>query len=185
MSLATLPDTITAAIKARFPGLKQCEKHDGRFDLTELERFLTVAPAVRVAVLSIGGAVEEGEGLAQGNVRLAAFVVARDAGNVKKGDAALAIVDGLVALVAGNDWGLSTAGPAKDVRAENLYSTSIGKQGVALWAVTWVQPAEMGTLAAEDGTVPTNIYASMAPDIGLAHKGDYRDVATGEAPDDA
>jgi hypothetical protein len=174
MSLVDLQDAAVAAIEARFPKLKSCERHSGRFDLDELGRFLTMAPAVRVALLSIGGAVGADTGLAQGDARLAAFIVTRDAGTVSKDKAALAIVDGLVPLVA--DFG-------REVRAENLYSTPAGKQGVALWAVTWVQAAEMGTLVAEAGETPEQLYASMSPAIGLEHKGEYRDVHTGEAPD--
>ncbi|MBE0529535.1 MAG: hypothetical protein IH626_01825 [Rhodospirillales bacterium] len=176
MSLMDLQDAAVAAIEARFPKLKSCERHPGRFDLDELGRFLTVAPAVRVALLSIGGAAGTEEGLAQGDARLAAFIVTRDAGNVDKDKAAQAIVDGLIPLVTGF---------GQEVRGENLYSTPAGKQGVALWAVTWVQRAEMGTLVAEDGEMPEHLYASMSPKIGAAHEADYRDVSTGEAPDGA
>ncbi len=35
---------------------------------------------------------------------------------------------------------------------------------------------------AEQGTVPTAIYASRAPNIGNAHKDDYTNVSTGEPP---
>lgn len=37
---------------------------------------------------------------------------------------------------------------------------------------------------AEEGSVPTKVYASRSPNIGEVHKDDYRDVQTGEAPDD-
>lgn len=37
---------------------------------------------------------------------------------------------------------------------------------------------------AEDGTVPETVYASRSPNIGAAHKQDYRNVETMEGPDD-
>lgn len=42
----------------------------------------------------------------------------------------------------------------------------------------------VSTEVPEDGVVPSNVYASRAPNIGEDHKEDYRDVQTGEAPDD-
>lgn len=185
MSLVALPAAIVAGINERFPKLKSCEAHPGRFDLDELERFVAAAPAVRVAVLSVGGIVGGEDGVAIGDARITAFIVTRDAGRVTKDEAARAIVDGLAPLVFENRWGLATAQPARDVAATNLYSTPSGKVGVTLWAVTWLQGVEMGTLVAENGTMPEHVYASMAPDVGLAHKSDYRDVDTGEMPPDA
>lgn len=37
---------------------------------------------------------------------------------------------------------------------------------------------------AEEGVVPDTVYASRAPKIGADHKFDYRDVQTGEPPDE-
>lgn len=185
MSLLDLRDAIVDQVKATFPELRECSGHAGRFDLEELKRFLLSAPAVRVAVVSVRNIEGTGTGQARGDADMAAFIVTRDTSKLPKEDAAMAMADSLAPLVVENDWGLAGAGAARDVKAQNLYSAAIDRTGVALWAVSWSQQVELGTLVGEDGVVPTAIYASMAPDIGLEHKGDYRDVSTGEAPPDA
>lgn len=158
-TLDELLDAVVAGVKSKLTALKECKAHDGRFDLDELKAFQAQAPAVRLAVLGTRPSVEAGTGESDYNVIVAAYVVTRDAPGLPRGKGAMAIATALLALVPGNEWGLSV-GPPRDVRAENLYSGKLQGTGLCLWGVTWLQPIRLGEdVWAEDGVFPPLAYA--------------------------
>lgn len=158
-TLDALQDAVIAAVKARLPALKEVKAHDGRFDLDELKAFQANAPAVRIALLGTRQSDPVGSGETDHDVIVGAYVVTRDAPGLPRGKGAAAIVSGLLALVPGAEWGLSVR-PAKDVRAENLYSGRLQGQGLCLWGVTWLQPVRLGEdVWDDDGVFPPLAYA--------------------------
>ncbi|MDH5185173.1 MAG: DUF1834 family protein [Gammaproteobacteria bacterium] len=165
MTLLELRAAIVANIKAAFPTLKTCDGHAGRFDLTELKRISTRAPAVYVACLAIGSAEENGDISAE--ISWAAYVITRDEPTVKRDESALAIVHALIAHIPGNRWELDDAETRPvAIRAQNLYSASIDKQGIAMWAITWRQQMNLGgavNLAELNAFVTVHADHSLAP----------------------
>lgn len=184
MSLVETRTAIKDAIKAALPELRQCEIHGGQFDLDELKRFLTVTPSIRLAMLATPRLTPENSGGIDVDLRLAAFIVTRDAGALAREDAALNIAQAILLLVHGNHWGLDYAHPARDVASRALYSGPVDRTGAALWSVNWNQTVRIGADAfLEDGVLPDSLYVGVSPEIGAAHKADYKDARTGEAPD--
>ena len=97
-------------------------------------------------------------------VRLAAFVITADKRRLPKEEAALALVEALLALINGHRWGLSAITAAQNVKAENLFSGRVDKQGVALWAVTWDQAIRVGEDIWQGGVLPSALYVNDDPE---------------------
>ena len=127
---------VVSAIKARVPSVA-VEEHGGRFDAAELKRVAVRAPAVFVAVLGVGDVRELG-GEIGAALNMGAFVITTSASSAPRDEAALAIVQALLGLVPGNRWGRAEGNPDR-ITAENLFSSTIDKRGVAMWAVSWRQ----------------------------------------------
>lgn len=180
--LADLRAAVVATIKGWLPDLRACEPHAGRFNLDELKRLGVQAPAVRVAVIGGDRALDLGNGEIDLPLRLAAFVVTADRRGLPKDEAAMAIVETLVKRVPHHRWGLPWAHPARaDVQPENLHSTGLAGQGIALWAVGWTQALRLGEdIFAGDGVLPAKVYLGQAPLTGAANEEDYDLVVGGE-----
>jgi hypothetical protein len=69
----------------------------------------------------------------------AAYIMAIDAQGADRDETAMHLVGAVGALVVGNLWSREDLDDPKDIRAENLYSGTLDKRAVALWAVTWSQ----------------------------------------------
>lgn len=175
MSLPALLATVTDRIGAALPRLQQCEAHPGKFNIAELERFLTLSPAVRVAVVSVRWRPLD-EGAVSGTAMLAAFVVASDKSRIgDKAVQAMEITETIARVAVNNDWGLADCRPAEDVESANLYSTDTGRKGVTLWSVGWRQTFRVGASPAETGKLES-LYVGRTPRIGKRHKDDYREI---------
>ena len=166
-----LLEAIAVDVGARLTALSSCQVHDGKWDEAELKRWTVSTPAVLIAWLSTTRTETPGEAWTDCSQQLAAYVVTRDQGELARGTAARNLVDWLLLYIPRARWGFSSAssaagiGPAEDLRAENLYSDTVDKTGVAMWVVTWRQ--ELRLEAAADGTcppLPTELYASEQDD---------------------
>lgn len=157
--LSRLPGAICTAIAQALPELRDCLPHAGRFDLAELKSFATRAPAVRVALLGLGREAEGGGPTWEYEARLAAFVVVTDRPGLPRHEAAIAITQRLVTLIGAARWG-QPVGQAKGVAADNLYSSGLREQGVALWGVTWIQSVQLYPTPASAAPLPTRLYAT-------------------------
>nr|WP_205702106.1 hypothetical protein [Candidatus Hamiltonella defensa] len=93
-------------------------------------------------------------------LRLAAFVVTGDRRQLPKDEAALAIVESLLVLIPGQRWGVTGTMDAKGVKADNLFSGQVERQGVAMWAVTWEQSVRLGKDVWDGGILPSTVYVS-------------------------
>ncbi|BCS94613.1 hypothetical protein DSLASN_02450 [Desulfoluna limicola] len=180
MSLNDLLKAVCAEFKSHFPSLRTCEPHGGRFDLQELKRISTKAPAVFVAILGTGKVKEVGSGEVDIPVSLAAFVVTKTEGKLPCAESALNVAEGLLTRIPGSNWACDGVFGADPATAKNLYSGTIASKGVAMWAVTWTQKVRMGEDAFRtDLPFPSELYVGQSPNVGDGHEGDYMQVEVG------
>lgn len=144
MSIETVRTAIVNTIAAKTTALKTCEAHPGRFDLVEIKRVAANAPAVFVAALATGKQ-ESSNGGVQAPVSFAAFIVTKDQPQITRDSLVLEIVSTLLVLTDSNDWGSTdVVEDPTNIRGQNLYSASIDKNGIAMWAITWQQKIILG-----------------------------------------
>ncbi|MDE2667551.1 MAG: hypothetical protein OXI69_15530 [Acidobacteriota bacterium] len=186
-------EAVAAEIQAWLPELKTCEGHDGRFDLAELKRRALKTPAVLVSCGGTTSVEERGDEGINSTRQWTAFVLTRDAPGLSRGEAARNLVDALEFLILlgairteektgvqrqSNRWGLRGVGQPEQLRSQNLYSGTIDKKGVALWAVSWRQTLSLRPLTEEeDCPIPSHVYLGQAPEIGTGHEADYERVS--------
>lgn len=147
MTLPELLDAIAADLRAHLgSAAASVETHPGRFGADDLRRLAARAPAVRVALLGVGGLTVQGNGRQRADCLLAAYVITTDRPGLRdRHEVAGALVGRLLARTALREWaGIDPRDQkpalAEDVRADNLYAGAIDQQGIALWAVSWAQP---------------------------------------------
>lgn len=170
--IATLAGTVAARIATALPGLRTCRAIDGALDVAELKRVGAAAPAVLVATLG----ARQGQPGAAGELRhyhlsMAAYVVTANRGDLTAQAAALAVVQHLLAEIPEVTWSVTDVGPAEQVDWRVLVTRETRDLGVHLSAVTWSQPVVL--FSPDPQAVPISLYYSRAPEIGLAHQGDY------------
>ena len=172
MSLASLRAAIAAALDAATPPSVTCAEHGGRFDIEELRRVSAKAPALFVAVLGFSDCAESC-GSYEATVSWAVFSVARDKPGVSRDRSAMALVDALALIVPGNTWGLAESiGTPDGVRGDNLFSATVDKAGVAMWATTWRQRMQLGSAMPADALAALDLFATF----------DARFPVAGDAP---
>lgn len=171
-----LLEAVCARILEWLPDLGECAVHDGRFSATEVARWAVKAPAVRVSSLGIVEVGDSGDEQCEPVHQLASVVITRETAGLPRGMAARNIVDRLISGIPRERWGLGGVGAATNLRADNLYSGSLDKKGVALWGVLWRQTLRLGRPVDEDCPLPSQLYLGVAPEIGRDHEPDYRRV---------
>lgn len=134
---------IAGVIHDALPSLKTCEPHGGRFDLAELKRWGIKAPAVLVAITSTG-APTIGQGI-EAPVAYVIYVITKDTAVSPRDMTAINLVQGILRLLPGQDWSHPEMGDTpfltepEGVTCQNLFSTDLDSEGVAMWAVTFRQ----------------------------------------------
>lgn len=170
--LGDLPALIARRIHDLLPGLRQCEGMAGRFDADELKTVSTRAPAVLVARLGSTMPRPLAGPHFHYTLRMAAFVVTKDALDLGRDAAAAAICQTLLQRIPGATWAIDGVGPATEVADQSLSGATMKAKGVALWAVTWAQPVVLEPLPAQP-IIPVQLYVGQAPRVGAAHEDDY------------
>jgi phage gp37-like protein len=182
MKYTSFRDSIIAGIAAKLPELRTVDGHPGRFNLDELKRMATKLPGVKVAILGIPKTDELASGEFKATLKMAAFILVGDRRQLSKEIAALNLVEVVTTLIGSNRWGRGDAYMPENISADNLYSGSIDKKGVAIWAVTWSQAIRIGGDTWSGGVVPDNIYISdNEPDWG-EHPENYDQIVTDGVP---
>ncbi|WP_291754026.1 hypothetical protein [Brevundimonas sp.] len=154
------------------------EGHLGRFSAADLSTFLSVAPAIRVAVLGVRDPVAAGltgEDL-DATVVLGVYVVTKDGvAKLSRDVTALAAVERILRLALGARWGLDFALPAQPGGAQNLFSGETLKAGRALWSIEINQPVALDGEANAEPPLGflKELYIGVAPKVGTAHEADY------------
>lgn len=143
MTLLDLRTAMINAIQTALPSLKEVKAHGGRFSLEELKAASARAPSVRVACLGFPDIAQSEAGV-KAQTAWGAFVIAGDQTQAHRDALALTLVWALALIIPGNCWSYSdTVDQARQVRADNLFSRELDKNGIALWAVTWRQEIDI------------------------------------------
>lgn len=115
------------------------EPHQGRLSVDELKTLVVKGrAAIKVGCLGIPRVNDQ---TAQPGlmVAFAVYVMALDKQGVPRDETAMILASAVALRVSRNLWGRSDLDDPMDIRADNLYSGTIEKRAVALWAVTWRQ----------------------------------------------
>jgi len=154
-TLLNLRDSIVSYIKTNNADIPVVEKFPGRFDNAELDRYLTVTPAVYVAVISGMGGVGQKtvdhlspDGLSTGQVLLDVVVnvfIATGAFRGKDADEfGLEIAENIAVAARLNSWGCTSAFPAHSMEIHNMWNQALDEKGMCIMGVAWMQPVAMG-----------------------------------------
>lgn len=142
------PLDLRAAIVAKFdaelPDAVRVAAHPGRFDLAELKRYVTGAPAVRVAVLEVSPE-QEGSGL-ELVCRCAAYTITRAGRDYAADEHSLVLAALMLPIADGEDWDLADASAPRNLAWQNLYASDQGRTAVHLAAMTWDQRIGLGVI---------------------------------------
>ena len=158
-------NNIISHLQGVFPKL-HVSAYQGRFNVDELKRVNLKLPALQVAILG-SQKIEVIETEERDiHLQLAAFIITHDQKRLKREEAVLAIVERLALLIPYQRWNDAHALPATTVQIENLFSSQMDKQGVALWAVSWAQSLRLGDDIWQQGALPDELYTE-APVLQL------------------
>ncbi len=178
-TLTELQDAAVAHIKAKAPGLRQCAPYAGQFAGEPGARVAIHAPAVLVAALDARPAspADVGDGRMDVTARMAAYCLARHAGDPGKREGACQDLAANVALaVSLASFGLADTGCARVIDMKTLTDARADQAGFALWAVTWEQELRLGAAAVESFGPITELRVGLAPNVGAGHETDYARV---------
>lgn len=147
-------ETFVAAVVTHLgaiEGVTECKAFGGRFDEAALKRFGAKTPAVAVAVLRIPRSRTVDTGELACRLQMGAFLVVQDGRDGSRDALALRLSERLLLAVQAATFGVSGVRPAEELAAENVYSSGVQKQGVAIWGVTWTSEVRVGTDAYAPG----------------------------------
>jgi hypothetical protein len=148
--LLALREAVVASFRAKLGAAVNVDSHGGTFDLDEVKRFATLAPAVRVAIVGAGRASRYADGRWCVPARFSAVVFTRDtaeAAKVKRDAAALLLASAVELALASNRFGLEGVFQPEEVDGRSEYSGKLDTLGVALWQVTWTSRVLIGAPA--------------------------------------
>lgn len=106
--------------------------HPGRFDEAEMRRLMQRTPSVLTSIMELH---DEGEG-DESYIDFVSWILYRANNKDKLYDGALAIVGAVIGSIKSLDTCVSFGGGTK-IKAECLYTGSLDKLNVTLWAVKW------------------------------------------------
>lgn len=178
MSLSALQDAVVALVDERFPKLRTCRSHPGRFTREEIREISLAAPGVLVALPTVRGVEAAGGNLVRVEAKTVAVIVCKDAMvdgvRVERADAALGIAGELVRILPDATLGEGVE-ECRAIQADNLYGTADSKQGLALWAVHWTNTVTLRPAEVELGEA-LDVRGSLTPRTGLEHIDDYKSL---------
>ena len=175
--------------------------HEGRVGPGEIRDWRVRAPAVMFAAIDLQDSEtcelpsEFGPGLIRQTWRVAAFCVTRGSA-AARGAECRRMAELVAAGAARESWApicraaisareiqaldpdsAFSCGMAARLRAENLYSAGVAKDGIALWGVSWsididAPPAPSAGASQDPPALPSELYAAWAPDTHA--ESDYR-----------
>jgi hypothetical protein len=167
--LLALRAAVVASLQAKLGAAVNVDSHGGAFDLAEVKRFATLAPAVRVAIVGAGRAARFADGRWKVPVRFAAVVFTRDAasggGKTARDSAALLLATAIELALASNRFGLEGVFQPEDVEARCEYSGPLDTIGVALWQATWSSPVLLGAPGDPSDVVVTALTQALVEGV--------------------
>jgi phage gp37-like protein len=141
MRLKEFRQAVVDGLRANIPELLDVSPHGGRFDLEELKRFSVKSPAARVAFMGMKRMELQDTGRLTGPASMIVYIVTR---NKNADEQALDIAEKIAALISEATWGMKWIEAAHVTDLDNLYSSQIDNQGIALWAVAFTQAIAFG-----------------------------------------
>lgn len=178
MILVQLRDAIAAGLKTAAPALKEVKGHGGRFGLAEIKAAAAKSPSARVACLGLRRLIFEGAVVKAESV-WGVFLLAGDQVVVRRDAVALTLLATLGALLPDNCWGLEAAvDGAREVRADNLFSRELDRQGISLWAITFTHLVDLDRVdsAALEDFLQAYVDYDLAPTDGTVDATDQIDL---------
>lgn len=171
ITMTELHATITAALRAKFPGLATVEFY--REDRTEV-----TTPAMLLDVPDWEGApaIDPGTGQLAVTMRFEAEIIM----GFRTPDVKLAVRELAAALCVflhKRRWPGGKTGPAEQIHA---YKSDFKPQldQYEVWAVEWHQVVHLGdSIWTNDGIVPQTVFLGQAPEIGIPHEANYVKIA--------
>lgn len=173
--LTALPNKICGEVRRVLPDLRSCDPHAGKFDLDELKKRGIPTPGVLVSVMGGREAQHASGGWIGFNLSCTAYIVTHHNPALPRNVAAANIATALARLIGNNDWSLPDCGTTRDLRLHVLDTVQVRSAGLALWALTWLQPVTLSETP-DDGPLGATLYVSQAPDVGADRAGDYQQV---------
>lgn len=169
MSLESLRTAVVDTLKAALPASVSVEPHGGRFDQAELRRIVTKAPAVFVATLGFSDLKHE-HGDFQATISWGAFVVAKDAPKVSRDQGATVLVNALAMVIPESTWSLAAecVNTPQAMRGDNLFSATVDKLGVAMWALTWRQTMVLGQALSDEDLAALDLFETLYAQFPVA-----------------
>ncbi|AMK09648.1 phage protein Gp37 [Pseudodesulfovibrio indicus] len=169
MSLDTLRTAVADTLKTALPASVSVESHGGRFDQAELRRIMAKAPAVFVATLGFSD-LKYDHGDFQATISWGAFVVTRDAPKVSRDQGASVLVNALAMTIPENTWSLDNecVNTPQAVRGDNLFSATVDKLGVAMWAITWRQTMLLGKALSDEDLAALDLFETLYTQFPVA-----------------
>jgi hypothetical protein len=127
-------DSVVTQIKAQFAGQTQIHvtAHPGTFNEEEIRRLATRTPAILTSLMRISDRDVNDESFCT----FVNWVLYRANNQDTLYDGALNIVSALIPVIRNMDAGWSIDG-GREIEAECLYSGSLDKINITLWAVKW------------------------------------------------
>lgn len=122
------------------------ESHPGRFELAEIERYAAKAPCIRVALLTSG---DKDLALPVDDVELTAFILTKNGKAGLPDGQMLVLATYVMALLKVRGKIAADAGSPQRAVFRNLFTTSVGSEGLALGAVSWRQTLGLPELGDE------------------------------------
>lgn len=178
MSISVMRDAIVAQVKKAFPAL-HVEAVEGQLSAEDFKRLSAQPPSAFVSCVGIADSEDQG-GEFVVTARWAVSVVTDRVGDraktASRADAATAVLEAFLALLADQQWksitivddepveGATTAaGMADRIRANNVYSPALDQRGLTLWSLTWEQ--DVAVIAPDASTLPDFLVAKTTFDI--------------------
>ena len=121
--LLALRAAVIASLQAKLGSKVDVDSHGGVYDLAEVKKFATKAPAVRVAIVGAGRASRFADGRLRVPVRFAAVVFTRDAApggdKIPRDTAALLLATAVELAIGSNRFGLEGVFQPTDIEARS------------------------------------------------------------------
>ena len=143
-------DSVVAQIKEQFAGQKQIHvaAHPGTFNEEEIRRLVTRTPAILTSLMRISDRDVNDESFCD----FVNWVLYRANNQDTLYDGALKIVSALIPVIRNLDAGWSIDG-GRGIEAECLYSGSLDKINITLWAVKWRWQVRGAVFDGEEGAI--------------------------------
>ena len=138
-------------------------EHGGALDLEELKRLATRTPALIVALLGVQSVKVEG-GLAVADAAWGIFPIAINTIKEKRDVAAAMLTETVLHDLPFQRWNAQSSGSPHEIAAANLYSSTLDKNGISLWAIRWRQSVDLVTVVTADLVDFLRLYTTYTPE---------------------